>query len=66
MTPKVIHQIWPGPKQAPMQWINNWQDVIDILASEFPGYSEEIDKDVYDLSCNLIRKGIFQVYAELN
>jgi len=25
--PKIIHQIWVGPKDPPMNWINTWKDI---------------------------------------
>ena len=25
--PKIIHQIWIGPKEAPMEWIQTWKDM---------------------------------------
>ena len=41
------------------------QDLIDFLTLEFPGYSEEIGTDVYDLACDFIRTGVFLVNPEL-
>ena len=47
--PKVIHQIWIGPREPPTKWINRWKDDYTKMYPDFSHVmwnEEKINKDL--------------------
>ena len=47
--PKVIHQIWIGPREPPTKWINRWKDDYTRMYPDFTHViwnQEKIDKEI--------------------
>ena len=55
MIPKIIHQIWLGPKDPPMQWIETWKSA----GCEYKLWTEKEIRDIY-----MHNQKIYDMYLE--